>query len=307
MNKYILLNFRNAKLFRKFDKNQNNLSTKDKLFSPNGKNDARDRNYFPSFIEPITVYQISNMLHVLFNERPVPTLREDSTIYKIINHYFKMANNSYIKIDTPKYKIYGKMDYYSETTQTKKTVWNAWNKNVSINWKILEEYIGDKLMFSNLIEKLNNLLNIDCKSIPFIKVRDIIRNQLDSNKLKELYDFICDNLKGRNGLTYFFGIDSLGNLKKAEDSKIIDNVERSGRTINSGIETVIKLDGQIIVPVNDDDISKLENYSKGFANILDGGLVWIDSIKYEDDLNINGFTLVSEISTEKAKPYNSNK
>jgi len=66
MNKYLMLDFKNASLIRC------HKGTKDKIIDPVGDQYKTDRSVDMEFVEPITVQQISNMLHVLFGERPKP-------------------------------------------------------------------------------------------------------------------------------------------------------------------------------------------------------------------------------------------
>ncbi len=47
--------------------------TNDFIFDLNGKRQRRDTLFYK---EPVTVHQVSNVLHVLFGERPKPSIRE---------------------------------------------------------------------------------------------------------------------------------------------------------------------------------------------------------------------------------------
>jgi hypothetical protein len=59
------------------------------------------------------------------------------------------------------------------------------------------------------------------------------------------------------------------------------------RNVNFGIENnVIKLHGEILVPMSDMLSSKLLFTS---ANILDGGFVYISGVKSEYDINLNEY------------------
>ena len=91
MNNFLILKFRNAGLFRK------HFNTKDKIWDIDGSRDRKDE---PEFVEPITVHQVSNMLHVLFGERPKSTVRKSA--YDRLEYYFDKASDSYIKITTMK-------------------------------------------------------------------------------------------------------------------------------------------------------------------------------------------------------------
>ena len=77
-NKYIKLSFRDAKLFPKNIKTKDftsdlSVASKNRLVLSRSKRCEGVNN---NFKEPITVHQISNMLHTLIGERPVPSFRK---------------------------------------------------------------------------------------------------------------------------------------------------------------------------------------------------------------------------------------
>ena len=292
MNNYLILNFTDAKLFRKLNKDNRNYGCKDYCFNSNGKYSKRDEKF--AFIEAITVHQISNMLHVLFNERPVPSLRD--CLYNRNEYYFNKAQESYLKIDTPKIS---NNNYYYEKTQLRKAVWDSWNPAISPNWEIVRKYIDDIEKFNSFVDKVSEILYIDALSFSFLEIISKVSN-LSINERLSLYDHIT-NLKFISGLIYCLGIYKDNTFKPTVYSAITNKINVSAITINFGIDTVAKLSGKIIVPVSDDDIIKLKK-SKGVATILDGGLVYIDSIKNGDHIDINDFVQVKDISDEKSLP-----
>ena len=75
VHKYLELSFQNAGL----------------IISDNGRNVSN------RFVEPITIFQVSNVIHRLFGERPVPTFRQSNI--PIIGYLFHKAAESYLKID----------------------------------------------------------------------------------------------------------------------------------------------------------------------------------------------------------------
>lgn len=289
--KYLILNFKDAGLFRKIDKNGVNIKSKDTIFTNNVN---IDRHQVPYFVEPITVHQISNMIHVLFNERPVPSLR--TSMYEKNDYYFQKAKSSFLVINNPKVNF---DNFYYETMQTTKAKWNSW-AIVGSNWELVEKYIGNKENYAILKNKLSELLpTID---VPFASVINSIRS-LPIEKRIEIYNTI-ESLNGCGGLYYCIGINKNGELTKPDTSKITSAPKRCARTINRGIGSVAKLSGQVLVPVTDDDINFLKTKSKGCATLLDGGLVWIDSIVDGNALSSEGFTRVSDISDAKSIPLN---
>lgn len=273
MSKYLILKFRNAKLFR------NSPKCGDYVFDVTGQ---RKRAGQPQFVEPITVHQISNMLHVLFNERPVPSFRK--SFYSRIDHYFKMAQDSLIRVDGHKRfnKNKNQDQFVMEFLMTKKSVFNSYNPNPIINWEIVKQYCEDE--FNDVIVAMEDIIGFDPLSVPF----DDIRIILQSYDLSELNTILRDKK-----------LTALSNYIK--DSKVASEMTRKATTAlinNNGVDKVAILGGEIIVPVTDEDLIKLSN-SKGCATILDGGLVWIDSVKDGNEVSDYGFTKVNEISIEK--------
>lgn len=273
MSKYLILKFRNAKLFR------NSPKCGDYVFDVTGQ---RKRAGQLQFVEPITVHQVSNMLHVLFNERPVPSFRK--SFYGNIEHYFKMAQESLIRVDG--YKRFNKNknqeEFVKEFLMTKKSVFNSYNPNSLINWEIVKEYCEED--FNDIIIAIQNIIGFNPKDVTFDEVRELLQSYdisefsktLKEKKLTALSNYIKDT-------------NTASEMTRKASTALINN---------NGIDNVAILGGEIIVTVSEDDLIKLSN-SKGCATILDGGLVWIDSVKDGMEISDYGFTKVNEISTEK--------
>lgn len=305
MNKYLILNFKSAKLFRKKNVNLNKKCKDISYTSYNNTN--TDRKDIEPFVEDITVHQISNMLHVLFNERPVPSMRK--VFYKRNEDIFNLAQESYLKIDTPVFKRENKkekseyFDFYNEFIQTKKAKWNSFSI-VALNWKIVEEYISDLNKFDMFVNYLNNILDMNVTSLPFMKIIEMVQDLHKDERLK-IYEVI-KNMKKIDGLIYVFGQFKDGKFGKIDPSKITSAPGRSYKTITNGVDKYSSLNGQIIIPINNEMIEILENNSKGCATILDGGFVWIDSIKNANNIpnlddEYSGFIKVCNISDERMK------
>lgn len=275
MNKYLVLKFENATLFK-------NKRTKDKIFDLlNGNRDRKDEQFFK---EPITVYQISNMIHVLFGERPVPSLRK--VLYSKNDYLFEKAKKSYLKIDN--YMRFNdnkkEFEYTKEIIQTKKAVYNAWNPQSFLNWNRVFKLL-EKDLYDEFLVILKEEFNISPKKDIFIDVVKIIKNS-KNKRLNDFYNKI--NKMGKTSLT-----NDINN-----DTVQINMNPRTTLTVNNGIEYITKFNGEILVPIDDNDIEKIKN-NKGCATLLDGGLVYIKKIEDAKKLSIDGFKLVEEISTEK--------
>lgn len=277
MNKYLILNFRNAKLFK------THPGTKDKKFDTISL-EGQDRVEGENYKNPLTVYQISNVIHALFGERPVSSMRR--TLYQRVEKYFEKALNSYILIDSPKKinKKTGQESYITEKVTLKKAVWNSWNPSVQGNWEIIRRYTEEH--FDWFVDYLNQKLQTNVMDMSFVDVQKIL-NQMDNEELFE-------QLKNKelSGLIYY--------IKDEKKLSIITSATtKYAITIANGIDDAIILSGKIIIPVSDEDVQQLREHGKGCVTILDGGLVWIDSLKFDTELNVDDYQKVSEISTEK--------
>jgi hypothetical protein len=273
-NKYLILEFRNAGLFRK------NRKTKDISFNDGERIKRTD---IPEFVEPITAQQISNMLHVLFGERPVPMNR---TVFYGQNKYLvEKAKESYLNITSLKDKN-GKL--IGEKIQLKKAVHNGWNPVAYVNWERVSRLLETDL-FNEFIANMNEIFNIDCLSISFNAFKRMVLNSKDE-RIKNI--FIELNKKAKKPLyDSIYGTDSE-----------LTNINKNNRTILTvfkGLDNIHRLNGEIFVPVSEDDIEKIRK-NKGFAKLLDGGLVFITKVLTANQIEINdNHVLVGEISLEK--------
>jgi hypothetical protein len=275
--KYLILNFDSAKLFV----NSKNMG----IVINNGIRIPRTKGL--KFVEPITKYQIANMLAVLFGDRPRSTLW--STIYPTPRHdYFtKMAENSFLNISTPKFYNKTKDVYYypKETLSSVKAVHNSWISSVVITWEILRRYCVEDSIFAQLVVMLENILQKkNITEIPLTYVRD----ELSLLDISSLTTF----LKEKKLLAF------IRFIKDDNGSSLVQKENNSALTITNGIEYVINLRGKILVPVSEEDLESLSN-AKGTATLLDGGVVWIDSIKKDYQMSeYKNFNQVGEISLE---------
>jgi hypothetical protein len=287
-NRYIKLSFINAKLFPK------NVKTKDfvSVIDVNAKNKlyfsrrSRSSNEINSFKEPITVHQISNMLHAFIGERPVPSFRK--TFYTRDEFLFDLANKSYLKINSPKSKknIKGESveSYIDEFTKVNKSASDSWTKAPTIQWFKIKKFMGE--YYDEFIILINSSLGYDVTKEPFENLKTLYVKE--GVKLDGVIKFLLE--KQKTPIVNFLQKES------PDRSEITKNI-LLGETITSGIDTINNLSGEILVPYEQSFVDRL---TKNSTNILDGGMVKIVGVFYEDELNdTENFVLVSEISDEK--------
>lgn len=271
MDKFLVLKFRDAGLFRK------HMGSKDKIHDIDG---PRDRKHEPEFVEPITVHQISNMLHVLFGERPKPSRR--TTVYDRIDYIFEKALDSYLKIDTIKDE---KGRFPREFISLAKSQWNSYSGVSYVNWNRINKLLEDELYleFTNMI---NEIFGEDLTKKSFDDALKMLSNSEDP-RMEDVLIFLKKNKK-----TPLYAL-----IKDNEDISMNANA-RTLITNLKGVDKIRRLEGSILVPVTDSDILNIKE-NKGCATILDGGFVSIHGIEYGDEINPLNYRKVSEISLEE--------
>jgi hypothetical protein len=280
--KYLHIKFRGGGLFPK------NTNTKDFTYHVTKGREKRSLRKNGNFKEPITVHQISNLLHVLMGERPVPSFRYAG--YKKIDEIFEMAMNSYLKIDSPKQEINRKgvitEEFTQEIKRLGKSAVDSWSKPSHIEWFKIKKYLTPEL-FDVFIDLMTKALGYNPLYKPFMDLVNI-QSKIGSDRLSDVFEFI--KLNRKTPLYNFF------TKEKPNIYEFTANT-RLGGVVNSGIDKVIILDGEIYVPITDKQIDKLV---MNVATILDGGLASIVGVVYEHDIsNVQDFISVGEISDEK--------
>jgi len=281
---YLFLDFKNAGWFN------SNENTKDYVYNINGKS---KRINTKKYVEPITVFQISNMLHVLLGERPKPSLRKtDDNYIKEIDIIKNFALNGWIKINPYTYydNKFEKTSILSEKLKTKKCQWDSTNKQCSIYWKKIEQYLENSL-YDEYIGILKQTLNIkNVYQYTVVECLDLI---------SKISNSLIDDFKIK--LKKYNKTDMINFIEKGSKTKhkLNDN-PRTRLTYIGGITDITRLSGKIIIPIDMWGINKIRN-SKGYARLLDGGLVTIENLIAEDmfyDSILNEYTPIKNISTE---------
>lgn len=278
MNKILKISFKNAKLFP---------------FNRNGKDFVSDQNIRSKrneqlmFKEPITVYQISNMLHKMMGERPVPSFRYVG--YKQQNDIFELAQNSYLKINSVRQfnKNKKRDEFVKELTQVKKSVNNGWNKVPVVFWGKVKTMMDEN--FNEFIDKFSKLMGCDVLIKPFMSFKNCGVNNENFNELILWLKSI-----GKTPISNFISKENFDLSEITKNGTI-------GETTVRGIASTNSLSGIIYVPVNNE---QLKRFIFNTVTILDGGLATIENVYYQEDLSydeLDDFRLVSEITNEKEK------
>lgn len=291
----------------------------------------------------ISVNQISNMLHVLMGERPVPSYRKDIKIhFNIVDEIRTLAENSFIRIDSPMVLQFGKTNYHNknfynrEFIQTNKNAWDSYRdmERCYISWDMLEKYLGEelynelKLYFIEQVGELNDrqALEVINEIIELNKTNETV---LDIQKTIEEYDakrlmFYKEKKKVEKDEKVSFTSLAKNLDESTKFNLICKKLVKNGKTpivkllfgwtsstaINYGKNVFItltnirgiepnlrKIEGSIIVPVEEHHVEKIKN-SKGMARLLDGGFVWIEDLinDYEFGVSdLNDYLPINEL------------
>lgn len=259
-------------------------------------------------IEPI-----SNMLHVLCGERPVPSFK--NTLRKRYIILDEIAKNCFYKIDNV-YLVTDKNNVkkpITDFTQGKKWVGNANVKNGlktltkdglvfqgDITWATLKQryYYCNKEKYDNIISHFKEWFG--CDDINFFKEYTLIDFLLflseEKNKKNEMITFF-QNEK----MTTFIHVINR-NLKATNSFNMatenMNNLNLARRVVNYSPVFKLYLNGCFIFQIEDEDIVRAILNGNRHATYLENGyakLISINDSIDEDALNINGFKKISKV------------
>jgi len=319
MKNYLVVEFKNAKLFRvnKYgNKNEKDLVIENGKFRSRTVVQAADKeNNIPKkvitkyFEEPITKKQINNLLQVLVGDRPKPSLRE--VHYKNREDLMSVAEDSYLKLDISNVNIdkSGNRHVRTEVTSLRKAHWNSTSKYNNINYETIRRYCKDILgtydVFYSLMELSKVVLNVDtienikkqytCIEL-LLKLQKIFVNGVTGDIENEYKNFFT--LAKERGLTQFYNY-----IAKVSDTKAKELITNSNKKKDTRLNVPKSIgyteiyNGILYIPFSEEDIERVRN-SKGCATILDGGFVKIKGIYKDRDLNFDDFKRVGDINSD---------
>ena len=315
MGKYLKLRFEDAGVFPFYEKGS-------RLSDGTLVRNAMTRVKRQSDSGTIGVNQVSNMLHVLANKRPIKsfprtyggkTNSDQSHLFlKREELIFNMAKNSYVKIDNifKKYKsdmnnLENANPYYGEFMQLSKNVFNSYaHKSISENenWALLKNNIDDDELFNELVQSLNVLLgknvleyrknniineviNLSPIKLSAYTSKDLLIGMLEKDKhpLEGLLIKLIDS--GRTPVTLqLLGLNGNGSTLTNKGRDLRTTIlNRNGICIDN-----TRLNGNLIVYIDDWYEEQIRN-GKGYATLLDDGIVFIE------DIIDDGYFLSSEL------------
>lgn len=313
---YVLLKFDSARLYR----------------------ENRDRTM--TFKEPITKFQVANMLNALTGQKLVNTNRP--TEFTHTDGMMEWAESCLIK-----YAEQTKFEYPMKSgvfrphmlfIQTDKSMTNANHKSTRVEWyDMLNEVIvhgGDYKKYEEFLEFMFANYGVT-PNMTFFKAIHIV---FSTPNWKYFEEYITENFpKTRKGI--MAAISGMAADSGHEDvdkkpylgheteyrfakSNASSEVKRSrnlytSHIVHKGVDMHERYDGHILVPIRikEDEkgclLEELEDYNQfmngsGVATILDGGSVVVDSLAKAQSakFTLAGFVKVGDLSLEKVKYYN---
>lgn len=276
--KTLLIKFTNAGVFSETRRSS------DKMYDLDGKTKRKDAPVMQIPARKFDWRHVSNVLHVLMGERPVPTIRR--TLLKPDLSIQEAAKKARVVIDTP----CNERGYEGrEMITARKTVKDAWQtarisyflggtpfqiKGGLLYWARLERLLGEGLLndFIDTVQSITGERNVT-RNISAHRAIEILH---DNYELRQTQVFcqkcvkamrtalvnIIDPKANKESITFHTGVGSKLNIQM----------------VNSGRENIVKISGTIYVPVNDDLVSRLSK-GCGTATILEGGLAYIEGIE----------------------------
>lgn len=287
--KALVIKFKNAGIF------PYSRWSSDKMYDLYGIKDGKTpRSIAPVMQIPAGKFDfrhVSNILHVLMGERPVPTIRR--TLLKPDKAIHEAAKEALVVIDAPisdkgKYACVETINArksVSDAYQTSKTVYHLGGQPVSIKggliyWRRLERLLGPRLLkvFVDTVQGITKDADI-IGSMTAQRAIEILHDNYDSPKVR----IFCEKCLEAKLTTIVNIINPCGNRNSItihSDNRTKLNMQ----IIGSGPEKIIRLSGKIFVPLEDNLLARLEN-GCGVATVLEGGMAYIAGIDdWSEDL-----------------------
>ena len=293
---WLVLNFSNAGLWARM------LSKKGEII-----NESKSKGYYDGDgllteghryiqVPTGTLYykHISNMLHILLSERPVPSLYEEYSYAKRLDWIDDMAKGALVRVTTvpscfdEAKKSQWLNNYIQETVTTRKCIGNCW-ENLKFElqvgskprvvsgayptWEVVIPYLGDDL-FTELYTCLCKLHGSDICKIPFVEAMRLYGD----TKVMHAFAETCLNNQRKAFSQLVTGYGSEKNYFPSFSVDTGSERLKRQRLVTRGIDNISNLRGGIVVPLLYDKALEKLKQGPGCATILDGGLVTIQEI-----------------------------
>lgn len=285
MTNYLVLKFENAGL----------ICGKSKHFvrSSHGNRGKIEASEGHDKVTPIPYTLLSNVLHKLCGEIPVPSKRP--TIFKRLEVFDDIAKNSYIKYGIkPIQKKSGYGYDNSEVFVTSKYAFNAHQKvNATFKlhdgsvlkrpgrytWSYLEKACENKANFDLFCDFLTGIIGEDCRKYTM----EQFITKLSAYWGNEEFNAKAERFMAENKFLPQPWANLLFN--KPASTSNTNFTSKTPLLVTSGVSEIIYLNGKIVCPIDNEEIIQALRENSGTATILEHGLVYIDSLTniFDDD------------------------
>ena len=283
--KYLHLRFENAGLISSTDKYfvRDSLGQGENVACEKGKVGGHDME------TPIPYTLLSNILHKLCGETPVPTKRQ--TFLERIPMFDEIAKNSFVKYDIE--PVMGKFGIptNSETFRTSKYAFNA-HQNVETtfqladgsmlkipgrySWDYLKRACGSNEVRKTLFTFLTKLIGTDCTKLTMTEmVKELSKHWGDDDFNAKVDAFLEKNPLVHKELKApweraLFGKESTG-----------ANTSYNTRTpllYTNGLARITFISGDIICPIDNEEVIQAIRENCGTATVLENGIIYVSHI-----------------------------
>lgn len=276
----IILKFTNAGIFKKdWAKNSVSRNKDDRILSDFEYKDgipSVNRGFRSYRTEKEWINQTVGTIHYSFIEQSIRVLcgMRPKSKYRFsciesneeINNISKRA---YVKIQSFIDKKNGKSFYVTEKTTTTKSLDNSWG-NASPSW-IRMKYLLPKDLYDDLVNVSRSIIGDGFENLLFDKISDILASSNDSrvdDLIKRAEQCKCKPLAhllsgSKTHSLYQAGYNGLGAYLKT--------------LVTRGVSDISRLDGEIYVPVTNDELKMFKN-GDGTSSLFEGGLVYVNQV-----------------------------
>ena len=249
-----------------------------------GENVIDDKNFGHDLSNPIPYTLLSNVLHVLCGEIPVPTKRQ--SLYERIPLLDEIAKQSFVKFDNPiSVNQYGKIEG-AEFFQTQKWHWNSTLpisqnfvlydgsvKTVSgfYNWNMFKRNVKNKENREIILNFIESIIHVDPRSLTLENtVTELSKYWRTSEFANSLQAFLEDNksICSMPWLNVLFNIEATGSNTAPLSSTPL--------TVSKGVGKIAYTNGEIICPIENEEVCEaIINNGVGSATLLENGFVYV--------------------------------
>lgn len=259
-----------------------------------GKNFADEKSKGHNLENPIPYTLLSNVLHVLCGEIPVSSKRITLNVLtgqplSRLNVLDDIARNSYIKYDYNIELNDKGFPKQSETFQTNKWNWNCVRNDVQTkfklfdgsekivngfyNWNYFKRSCNSNEEFYNMINFLNIIVKFDVLTKTLKETIFYVSKYWEDESTKEKINEFIKNNKSyiKPWLNVFFNIGGSGTNTYPEF--------KTPLFVNRGITNITFINGEIICPIEDENIVRAIYNGCGNATLLEDGIVYVLGIE----------------------------